>query len=42
MRLHNKIEMFPSSIIANTFNFQREQFYQVPEEETGPVKVDLR
>jgi LemA protein len=42
MRLHNKIEMFPSSIIANTFNFQREQFYQVPEDETQPVKVDLR
>lgn len=42
MRMNNKIEMFPSNIIANTFNFQREQFYQVPEEETKPVKVDLR
>jgi LemA protein len=42
MRLNNQIEMFPSSIFANMFNFQREQFYQVPEEEKEPVKVNLR
>jgi LemA protein len=42
MRLNNQTEVFPSSIIANTFNFQREQFYQVPDEDKAPVKVDLR
>jgi len=42
MRLNNQIEMFPSSIFANMFNFQREQFYQVPEEDKGPVQVNLR
>ena len=42
MRLNNQIEMFPSSIFANMFNFQREPFYQVPEEEKEPVKVKLR
>ena len=42
MRLNNQIEMFPSSIFANMFNFQREQFYQVPEEEKAPVQVKLR
>jgi LemA protein len=42
MRLNNQIEMFPSSIFANAFNFQREQFYQVPEEDKEPVQVKLR
>jgi LemA protein len=42
MRLNNLIEMFPSSIFANAFNFQRETFYQVPEEDKEPVKVKLR
>lgn len=42
MRLNNQIEMFPSSIFANAFNFQREQFYQVPDEDKEPVKVKLR
>ena len=42
MRLNNQTEVFPSSIIANSFNFQREQFYQVPDEDKAPVKVDLR
>jgi LemA protein len=42
MRFNNQTEVFPSSLIANSFNFQREQFYQVPEEDKAPVKVDLR
>jgi LemA protein len=42
MRINNQIEVFPSSIIANTFNFQREPFYQVADEDKAPVKVDLR
>jgi LemA protein len=34
LRLNNKIEMFPSNIVAGMFNFTREQFFQVeaPEE----------
>ncbi|RPH93505.1 LemA family protein [candidate division KSB1 bacterium] len=42
MQINNKIEMFPSSIIANSFNFTKEQFYEVPADEKEPVKVDLR
>jgi LemA protein len=42
MRLNNKIEMFPSSIFANAFNFQREVYYEVPAEDKEPVKVKLR
>jgi LemA protein len=42
MTLNNKIEIFPSSIIANSFGFKREVYYEVPEGETEPVKVDLR
>jgi len=42
MRMNNKTEMFPSSIIAGMFNFKREEYYPVPEEDKEPVKVDLR
>jgi len=31
MRLNNKIEMFPSNIIANMFNFSAGQFFEVEE-----------
>jgi LemA protein len=42
MRLNNQIEVFPSSIFANAFNFQREVYYEVPEGDKEPVKVKLR
>ena len=42
MRLNNQIEVFPSNLIAQQFSFKRETFYEVPQEETAPVKVDLR
>ena len=42
MRLNNQIEVFPSNMIAQQFNFKPETFYEVPQEETAPVKVDLR
>jgi LemA protein len=29
MRLNNKIQMFPSNIMANMFNFQMEKFFEV-------------
>jgi LemA protein len=28
---NNKIQMFPSNIIANTFNFQQEEFFEIEE-----------
>ncbi len=31
MRYKNRIEMFPSNVIAGMFNFQPEPFFQVEE-----------
>jgi len=42
MRMNNATEVFPSSIIAGAFGFQREHYYEVPEADKEPVKVDLR
>ncbi len=42
MRMNNRTELFPSNIIANSFNFSREEYYEVPEEEKEVVRVDLR
>ena len=42
LRLNNKIEMFPSNIVAGMFNFTREQFFQVEApEERQAVKVSF-
>jgi len=39
---NNKIEMFPSNIIANTFNFTKEEFFELEEKEAREVpKVDF-
>jgi LemA protein len=42
MRMNNRTEVFPSNIIANAFGFQREQYYEIPEEDKEVPKVDLR
>ena len=42
MTLNNKTEVFPSSMIAGSFGFKREDYYEIPQGETAPVKVDLR
>jgi LemA protein len=42
MRFNNQIEVFPSNLIANSFNFKTETFYQVPDEDKAPVNVKLR
>lgn len=42
MRLNNQIEVFPSNMIAGRFGFKKEEYYEVPQGETEPVKVDLR
>jgi LemA protein len=31
--LNNKIQMFPSNIIANTFNFKQEEFFEIEDAE---------
>ena len=39
---NNKIQMFPSNLIAGMFNFTARQFFEVPEEDKAVPKVDLR
>ena len=39
---NNKIQMFPSNIIAGMFNFTARQFFEVPEGDREVPKVDLR
>lgn len=40
-KYNSKIEMFPSNIIANIFNFKQEEFYQANETERENVKVEF-
>ena len=42
MRLNNRIEIFPSNMIAGAFNFKREEFFEIPEAEKEVPKVNLR
>ena len=42
MRLNNKIEMFPTNLVAGMFGFQQQKMFETPEGEREPVKVDLR
>ncbi|MCB2199896.1 LemA family protein [bacterium] len=42
MRVNNKVEQFPSNVIANMTGFKKEEHYEVPAEERENVKVDLR
>ena len=39
MDFNNKIQMFPSNIVAGMFNFKAEEFYTVPESEREAPKV---
>lgn len=39
LELNNKIEMFPSNLIAGMFNFTKSEFFEVAEGEKEPVKV---
>ncbi len=40
--LNTKIEMFPSNIIANMFNFKKREFFEIEEEQKENVKVDFK
>lgn len=39
LKLNNKIEMFPSNVIANMFGFKQEKFFEAAEEEKKNVQV---
>ena len=39
---NNKIQMFPSNVIAGMFNFTTRQFFEAPEGDREVPKVDLR
>jgi LemA protein len=41
LNYNNKIQTFPRNVIANSFNFQKREFFEVAPEETGPVKVQF-
>ena len=41
MKYNNKIEMFPSNIVAGMFNFKTQPFFEVNEEERQNVKVQF-
>jgi len=42
MRLNNKVQMFPSNIVAGMFNFEQETFFEVTDEtERSAPKVDF-
>jgi LemA protein len=41
MRLNNKIEMFPTNIFANMFNFKKQDFLETDTKEREPVKVSF-
>lgn len=39
LALNNKIDMFPSNVIAGIFNFTKSEFFEADETEKEPVKV---
>lgn len=41
LSLNNKIEMFPSNIVAGLFHFKQEEFFKALEEERQNVKVEF-
>src|SRR3989338_3196206 len=41
MSLNNKIQQFPSSIIANMLNFKEKEFFKTEEKERKSVKVEF-
>lgn len=41
LSLNNKVEMFPSNIIANMFGFKKEAFFEAPTEAKEAPKVEF-
>jgi LemA protein len=42
MRLNTAVETVPTNIIAKTFGFKQEEYFNIPETEKANIKVDLR
>ena len=42
MALNNGVQQFPSNIIAGMFDFRGAMYFEVPEVEMAPPKVDIR
>jgi LemA protein len=42
MRYNTKLQVIPTNVLANLFGFREEPFFEVPEAEQQPIKVDLR
>jgi LemA protein len=42
MRYNTRLQVVPTNVIANLFGFKEEPFFEVPESEQQPIKVDLR
>lgn len=42
MSFNNRVQTFPSNIVAGAFGFGAREYFEAPEEEKEPVKVDLR
>ncbi len=42
MTINTRIEQFPAVIVANMFNFEQEEFFEIEEPEREVPKVDLR
>ena len=41
LELNNKIDMFPSNVIASAFNFSKSEFFEADEAEKAPVQVQF-
>ena len=41
LELNNKIDMFPSNIVAGMFSFSKREFFEVADGEKAPVKVEF-
>jgi LemA protein len=41
LNYNNRIQTFPRNVVANSFKFEKREFFEVAPEETGPVKVQF-
>jgi LemA protein len=41
LSFNNRIQTFPRSLIAGTFNFEKREYFEGDPEATGPVKVEF-
>jgi LemA protein len=42
MRYNTRLQVIPTNVIASLFSFKEEPFFEIPDAEREPVKVDLR